>query len=224
MLEWLKEKPANHFDAPANVKKFEIDTLTGMKPYEDFDKRSEWFILGTEPTSVSDWYKRLEVCNVDGRIANDGCKDADETDTKVFIDIQDLKPEWQMYADAWIGEEYSDKDEYFPPRMTSALEFDGDDVDEDADPKVEIVNFRDGDTAPLNFRLKVEVSSANDVKRVEIFLDGNKVSDDESDPYGYNFVFTASQSGESHKFRAKVYDDNGGEDDTEITLKINSGS
>ena len=224
MLEFLKDKKANHFDPPANVKKFEVDQLTGMQPYEDFDKRSEWFILGTEPTSVSDWYKRLEICEIDGRLANDGCKDADKTKTETYIDIQELKPEWQMYGDAWISENYSGKSEYFPPRMTSALEFDDGDVDEGTDPKVAIVNFSDGDVTPFNFRLKVEVSSANDVDVVEIFLDGNKVSDDKSEPYGYNFEFKPEQAGETHKFRVKVQDEKGHEDDTEVTLKIGSES
>jgi membrane carboxypeptidase/penicillin-binding protein PbpC len=221
MLEFIKTTPAVHFDAPSNVKKMEVDKLTGMKPYEDFEKKSEWFIDGTEPTSVSDWYKRLEICKIDGRIANDSCKDADETETETYIDIQDIKPEWQMYADAWIGEEYSGKSEYFPPHMTSALEFDGDDVDEDADPKIEIINFEDGDSAPLTFRLKVEVSSPADVEKIEFFMDGEKVSEDESEPYGRNFTLTSGQAGE-HKFRAKVTNDKGNTDDTEITLRIGS--
>ena len=220
MLDFIKDKEPNRFDPPEGLKKVTIDELTGMLPYEDFKTRAEWFVLGTEPTSVSDWYKRLEICEIDGRLANDECKDADETDTEVYIDIQALKPDWQMDADAWISENYSGESQYFPPRMTSDLEFDGDDVEKDRDPKVAIVNFRDGDRAPLGFRLKVEVSSANDIDRVEIFLDGNKVTDDESDPYGYNFEFTPAQSGETHVFRAKAVDEDNRDDDTEVTLRV----
>ena len=106
--------------------------------------------------------------------------------------------------------------------MTSALEFDDDgDVREDSNPKVQIVSFNDGDKAPLAFRLEVEVSSPTEVRHVNIYLDGNKITEDESEPYGYNFDFKSDQRG-SHEFEAVVENDKGNKDSTKIRLDVTS--
>jgi len=222
MLEFLKtqeDKEPNKFEATENVSKHEIDELTGMKPYKDYKKRQEWFLLGTEPNSVSDWYKELEICDEDGKIANNACKDADDTDKEVFIDIQAQKPAWQIDVDAWVSENYSGEDKYFPPQMRSALVYDGDDVKKSRDPKVEITNFKNNDDAPLRFRLKVEVSSANDIDEVRIYKNGERVSEDKSYPYGYNFDFTEEEAG-WYEFEVVAEDEKGRDDSTTIKLNV----
>lgn len=218
MIHALQDKEPDKFVAPDTVKKFEVDKLTGGLPYQDFETRNEWLIVGTEPTSVSNWYQRLEICTEDGKLANDECKDADETKVKTFIGIQAERADWQMDVDAWISENYSGEDEYFPPMMVSQLEFDGDDVEKE-DPVVEIVDVSDGDEVPRHFRLKVEVSTARDVKKVRIYLDGDQVASDESFPYGYNFAFEESQVGE-HTFKAVAEDKKGNKGDHKIKLTV----
>lgn len=218
MLDAIKDKKPNDFVAPEDVKKFGVDSLTGMLPYEDFDKKNEWFIVGTEPTSVSDWYQTLEVCKADGKIANKACKDAEDTEENNYIGIQAEMLEWQTDVDAWVSENFSGKDEYFPPMMESGLEYDGDDPEE-GDPTVRIVGVKDGQTVPRNFRLKVEVSTVRDIENVRVFLDGNEVTKDKSYPYGYNFTFDGSQTG-SHEFRAEAEDDEGGKGDHSIRLTV----
>jgi len=208
------------FEAPENVEKHTIDEFTGMLPYGDRETRSEWFIKGTEPSSVSDWYKRIEVCEVDGRIANDECKDADRTDRETFIDIQAELPEWQMYVDKWISENYSGQDEYFPPKIRTCLEFDDDgDVEDSDDICASIVNHSDGDTVPLDFRLSVEVSSGRDVEEVRVYKDGEKITSDKSEPYGYNFELKASDIGE-HTFKIVAKDEKGNKDEDDIKLNV----
>lgn len=221
MLKFLENEDLepNDFEAPDKVQKYEIDELTGGKPFKEFKTRYEWFIDGTEPITVSEWYKILEICKPDGKLANKECKDADDTEVKTYIDIQASKPEWQMDVDAWLSENYSGRDEYFPPRMTSKLSYDGDDVDKDKSPAVQIVNFKDGDTTPLRFRLKVEVSSARDISEVRIYMDGNRVAEDKSYPYGYNFELNASQSGE-HEFKVVAEDEKGREGEHSIRIRV----
>lgn len=218
MLEFIKDKEPNFFDPPDTVKKFEVDKLTGGLPYQDFDTRTEWLILGTEPTSVSNWYQRLKICKEDGKLVNDDCDDAGDTKTRTFIGILAAFSGWQMDVDAWISENFSDKSEYFPPLMKSRLEYDGDDVKK-RDPEVEIVGMSNNQEVPKNFRLKVEVSSARDIDRVKIYLDGEKVSEDKSFPYGYNFEFNDGQLG-SHEFKAVVKDEKGNEGEDRITLRV----
>jgi hypothetical protein len=123
-----------------------------------------------------------------------------------------------MDVDAWIAENFDGDDKYFPPLMKSQLEYDGDDVKKD-DPAIEIVALDDGQDVPRHFRLKAEVSTARDIDRVKIYLDGEKVSEDKSHPYGYNFELSGSQVGE-HEFKVVVEDEKGNEDDDKIKLNV----
>lgn len=219
-LEYKFKDNPEKFSPPDNVVKITVDDLTGMQPYGDRSTRSEWFIKGTEPPSVSDWYKRLQICKIDGKLANDSCKDADEEEEKTFIDIQAEKEEWQPYVNKWISENYSDNEEYFPPQTHTCLSFEEDgDIKDDDKVCVEILYYEDGDTVPLDFRLSVETSSANDIDSVKVYLDGNEVTTDKSAPYGYNFELDASSIGK-HSFRVKAEDDDGNEAEKEITLNV----
>ena len=217
--EYLKDKTDEKFKAPSNVEKFEVDKLTGGLPFEGFDTRNEWFIKGTEPTAKSDWFQRLEVCKIDGRIANEGCKDAGETDEISFVRVTAPYSEWQPAVDAWVKEKYKEDDRFFPPLMQSKLEFDGDEVSNKDDVNVEIVGVKEGQNVPLNFRLNVEVSAYNDIKIVRIYMDGDKVAEDDASPYGYNFELDASKIG-SHEFEATVTDDDDNKGSAKIRLNV----
>ncbi len=220
MVDFLSGKDPENFVAPSTVEKMTIDTLTGMQPYEDFPSRQEWLVKGTEPTAPSEWYQRLEICKEDGLLASDACRKANKTDEKSFVDIRAELPEWQVYVDKWIGENFSGDSAYFPPKMISGLEFDEDgDLNEDTSPVVGITSFKDGDTAPLEFRLKVEVSSPNEIDYVKIYMDGDEVTEDGSEPFGYNFTLNSAQAGK-HTFRAKARDEKGNEGETSIEVTV----
>ncbi len=220
--EYLSKKEgaaADKFVAPQTVTKHEVDSLTGSLPYEDNSRRSEWFVKGTEPTSVSEWYQRIEVCDEDGKIANDSCKENGDTDTKTFIGMQAELPEWQPYVDKWISENYNDKEDYFPPKSKTCLQFDDDGDVEGNDVCVTILNYEDGDAVPLDFRLSVEVSSSNDIGEVRIYMDGNLITEDSSSPWGYNFELQPSSLG-THEFSAVAEDDDGNEGKADVKLEI----
>lgn len=219
----LKDKPTTgdnveKFVAPESVKKVEIDERTGMLPFKDQPKRFEWFVKGTEPLSISDWYQTIEICEVDGRIANDDCKKADETDTKTFIGIKDYYPDWQIYTDAWLQENFSKDDTYFPPTITSRLKYDGDDL-EDIDPYIKIVAPVANTNVPLKFRISVEISASEKIRNVKFYFDDNQVGEDSSYPYGFTFNLNSSNLG-NRKFRAKVTDRDGKESSDEIILNV----
>lgn len=219
MAEYLKDKPAEKFEPPANVKKVRIDKLTGMLPYKDYETREEWLVEGTEPTGTSDWYQRLEICEIDGRIANQGCKDADETDVEEFIRIQAELPEWQTYVYDFIKSKYSGEKKYFPPQMVSQLEFDGDEVSNKDEVNVAITDQKDGDEVPLTFRMNVEVSAGNDVEQVRVYMDGKKMNDDNNEPFGYTFELSPSQVGR-HEFEATATDEDGNKGSKKIFLEV----
>lgn len=217
--DYLKDTP-EEFDPPSNVEKFTVDNLTGMKIFDGDKVRTEWFVKGTEPTSISDWYQTVVVCKEDGKIANDACRDADREEERTYIGIKAELPEWQMYVDKWVSEQYSDDSTYFPPKMKTCLDFD-DDGDVKSSNKIctEIVDFKDGDKVPLDFRLSVEVSSSKDVERVNIYMDDAKVTEDASEPFGYNFELTAKDIG-SHRFTVSAKDEKGNKAEDEITLEV----
>lgn len=220
MKEFLKDKPEQKFSRLDSLQKVTVDELTGMLPFEDSSSRQEWFIKGTEPTTASDWYMKLEICKPDGKLASEACKKADRTTIKEFIKIKAELPEWQDDVDKWVQENYLDESKYFPPTTTSKLYFDDDgDPREDGDPVVEIVDIKDGDIVPLEFRLKVEVSSPHTVTKVKIYLDGKHVTVDTSIPYGYNFKFSPEDAGE-HEFKVTAEDSNGKEGETKIKVRV----
>lgn len=217
---YLKDKKNEPFPVPKKVKKIEVDSLTGMLPYKDSDKRFEWFTEGTEPTAVSNWYQRLEVCEEDGRIANDACKKADKTEEKTFIKITAELPEWQSFVDAWIEKNYKDDEKYFPPTTVSGLSFDDDGkVNKKVDPVISFPLLKDGDSVPRNFRLSVEVSSPNDIENVTFRVDGDEKGEDQSKPYGYTFDFSVDEIGE-HEFSVEAKDDDDRKGKSSIRLKV----
>jgi len=216
------KKPLETFEAPKTVKKMEIDRLTGMLPYGDNEKRQEWFVNGTEPTAVSDWYQKLEVCKVDGKIANQSCKDAEKTRVKNYIKIKAELPEWQDEVDKWVSEKYGGNDTYFPPTTTSKLAFDADGNSSGDKISADIMGFTDGQVVPLEFRLKVDAWSEDEITQVDIYMDGDRVTTDKSFPYGYNFVFKPEDAGEK-EFKIKAWDSSGRIAEDSIKLVIYGG-
>ena len=220
MTAYLKDKTDDKFSPPKNVQKWEVDSLTGMQPFGDSSKRAEWFVKGTEPTARSTWYEEIEICKVDGKIANDECKDAGETEVKTFVRIQAELPEWQSEVDKWVYENFREDDKYFPPTTTSHLKFDEDgDIENENDVFVDVVSLSNGDKVGFSFRLSVEVSAANDISEVRIYDGDNQVTADESYPYGYNFSYKSEDAGE-HEFSIVAEDEKGNEGKTKIKLIV----
>jgi len=219
MKEYLKDKTPEKFEPTKNLKKIEIDKLTGMLPVEENDKRWEWFITGTEPTAKSDWYLKTEICKIDGRIANEGCKDADETEVNTYIKIKAELPEWQYAVDSWVKESYNKDEKYFPPQMVSRLEFDGGEVANKDDVNVDVLDLDEGSKVYLDFRLNAEVSSYHDVEVVRFYMDGEKVAEDKSVPYGYNFALSAGNIGR-HEFEVTATDEKGNKGSKKIELEV----
>jgi penicillin-binding protein 1C len=214
-----QEEPAK-FEVPEGVTKMEVDELTGMLPTDGFSKRSEWFIDDSKPTAVSDWFSVLEICKKDGNIANDSCHDNGDTKKKTFVKISSAIPEWQYAVDAWVNEKFSGEDKYFPPSIVTRLEFNDDgDATNSSDIFVSIVGFDDGDTVPLDFRLRAEISTGKDIEKIRIYMDGEKVAEDGSKPFGYNFSLSPEQIGK-HTFKVVAENEKGNKDDDEVELNV----
>ncbi len=219
MAALLAKKPDEKLEVPTNVKKVTVDTLTGMLPYKDNPTRPEWFVSGTEPTAKSPWYEELEICKPDHRLADDACRQADQTKIVNYTKIIAELPEWQNDVDKWVQENYKDS-KYFPPLTTSHLQFDDNgDVKDSNNVYVDITTQKDGDTVGYQFRLNAEVSAGHEIDKVRIYMDDNQVTSDSSEPYGYNFNLTPDQKGK-HTFKVVAQDTDGNKGETSITLNV----
>jgi membrane peptidoglycan carboxypeptidase len=217
--EFLQDKPNERFESTRNMKRAEVDVLTGMRSYDDFPVMSEWFIGGTEPTTRSAWYQRIEICRIDGLLANNDCIKAGESRAITFIKIMAEFPEWQPYVDRWVRENYDD-DRYFPPTTVTKMEFDEDgDVINFNDVYVHIVGFKDGDRVPLEFRLEAEISVYRSVREVRFYQGDERVGSDSSAPYGHDFKFSRDEAGE-YEFTVVAEDTRGNKGETTIKLQV----
>lgn len=121
IVEFLKGKKDEPFKRSENIVEVPVDVLTGFLPAEGFPARIETFVKGTEPKTVSDMYLTLKVCNIDGKIASQGCIDQGQSEEKKFIKPHDPNYQWQDFNDKWIEENYKDKPEFNPPKETSGI-------------------------------------------------------------------------------------------------------
>lgn len=102
MVMALKGKPDQEFTKPDEIVALQIDPLAGMLPRAGQPTRSEYFIKGTEPTTISPIYQ-----SKDGK------------DYWVFTEKDpisaDGKNRWQEGIDAWIQKNHKDEEIYNPP-------------------------------------------------------------------------------------------------------------
>lgn len=132
ILEALKGKSNEDFAKPDNVTGVTIDSFASGLPVDGKPTRSEYFIKGTEPTTVSAVYKKLKISkHQSDKIANQDEIDHGDYDNKDFIVLHeddpvssDGKNRWQEGIDSWIKQTYAaDHPEYYPPIAVSDYKY-----------------------------------------------------------------------------------------------------
>jgi 1A family penicillin-binding protein len=94
----LKGKPDEQFDIPANIVSLQIDSLFGGLPKDNQATRSEYFIRGTEPTTISPVYQKdYYVIKEEDPVSKDG------------------RNRWQEGIQAWIDTVHKDDPKWHPP-------------------------------------------------------------------------------------------------------------
>lgn len=128
----LKGKPDEQPQKPDNVTAITIDAFTGGLPIDGKPTRSEYFIKGTEPTTISPIYKKIKTSkHQNDRLVNQDEISHGDYDTRDFIVFQETDPvsvdgknRWQEGIDAWFKETYSAaSSEYYPPKDTSDYKY-----------------------------------------------------------------------------------------------------
>lgn len=71
MMVAERGQPAKSFVQPPGLKEVTVCALSGMLPSPDCSHtRSEWFLAGTEPTQVDNWYQRVNIDVATGDLAD----------------------------------------------------------------------------------------------------------------------------------------------------------
>lgn len=173
MIALLKKYKDGIMDKPANVEAVEIDSYLGGLPRDGQPKRTEYFIKGTEPKDISPAYKRLRISKNNGKLANDLEIRLGEYDFKEYVVFEEKDPistdgknRWQEAIDAWRNGQSDDKFKYPTETSTTKIE----------DVVVQIKSPEDKkqyDNTDIN--LNVKITSMEDLKKIEIFLNGNSI-------------------------------------------------
>jgi penicillin-binding protein 1C len=161
-------------DKPDNVNAYEIDAYLGGLPKEGYPKRSEYFISGTEPKDISLFYKKLKISKNNDKLANDLEIKAGEYDEKEYIVISEKDPvstdginRWQQAVDEWQRSQPDDKFK-FPTEVS------------DSKKEEVIVQVKEPSNKSRidsnTISLKAKIVSLDDIKKVEIYVNGNIIT------------------------------------------------
>ncbi len=175
--EVLQDATDEPFEKPTTVEEIEIDSLTGGLPIEGQPTRKEFFIKGTEPKTVSPIIKKVKLSKKDeNKLAHENDIARGEYNEKTFYVWAEQDPistdgknRWQEGINAWIA---SQSDERFKV-PTETAEPSNDFTITITEPKERTRQ----DTN--NVRVSAEGSSPKEVKKIEIYVDGNLLRDKE---------------------------------------------
>lgn len=214
----LKDKPVEDFSkVPDGVVAMQVDALTGGLPKDGESVKSEYFIKGTEPKSVSSAYQRFNVCkDKNTNYGEDSDVDQGKTEPKDLIAFQEQDPvskdgknRWQDGINAWVFGQSNDRWKASYIKGCSA-----------SSPKsltVQITNVPNNANVTKSFDIQIGANSQSfTVLKITVLVDGKIVKEITSQPYAAKINLPDSSD---HKVRVEAVDSGGNTDSQEITVK-----
>lgn len=213
----LKDQKDEPFLKPDNIVEVDIDGYAGGTPVESQPVRKEIFIKGTEPTTPAAIYQSVKLSKRDNnKLANSVEVAKGEYDTKKFVILVEQDPvstdgknRWQEGIDAWLATQSDSK--FRPPKDT----YQGDD-------KIAVViKVPGGDQVQIddnNVRVEAEATSTNEVIRLEIYVDGNKIK--ETGSKSISEIISIPDGSHILKVRAQDNQGNSSERSVKIGIKV----
>lgn len=213
----LKEKGDEKINQPGNVSYTEVDGLMGGKPKDGSPTRKEYFIKGTEPSSVSSSYQRQKVCKSNlHRLANDG----EDNEEKDVIVLQENDPtganKWQKGIDDWV---LTAPDPRFVGATRGCSGIPGFTDAGNQGGVISIVNVGNGSNVPRVFDVLAKTNSSFGVKKVTWAVDGAQKNIQSSEPFAQHVEFPVGDKG-SHTISVTLEDNNGGSFTTSIGVTV----
>ena len=214
LLNYLKNKPVDDFEIPANIVTQEVDLVSGYKAHDGFPSRMEYFIKGTEPQEEDPAHLKLKVCKSSGKLATPVDIARNEYEEKEFLVFKEEDPtaaeggvnKWQEAINGWIASQSDSK--YHPPTEMCETE---DQIE------VRINNPQDHSQVETNFKIKIEPILTNEVVKIEIYIDGNLKETLTSTPYERDLNLSEG----THTLKVRVQDNKGNIGEREIKIGVN---
>lgn len=204
--EALAGKQVAAINKPDNVTALEIDAFGGGLPCRDFQKRSEYFIKGTEPT---------RDCLVQ--------KILDGKEYFVFGEFDpvstDGKNRWQEGIDAWAASQ-PDSRYLAPKELLTRPTQNPDEIRVSIDKPADHEEIKQTDGA-YKMQVEASVSTGRKVTKMEFYVD-EVVRDsktNENPPFKFNFTFAESNKGK-HRVKVKAYNEAGRDAEKEIMVSV----
>ncbi len=215
MREALKNRPNEEFSVPANIVSLTIDAYGGGLPHEGKPTRSEYFIKGTEPTSVSPIYQKIKLSKNDkNKLANAVEIATGNYDEKEFIKFiendptsRDGKNLWQEGIDAWVAKQGDSI--YHSPSDTSNTN--------ENEVVVRIKKPSDKTQIDSNdFEILADAKATRDIKKMELYVDDALKTTTFANILDENVHLDTG----IHKIKVKAYDSENHTGESEITIGV----
>jgi len=213
-LDRQQIKPAA-WAVPPDVEQIEVDVISGYPAHDEFPKRSEYVIRGTQPSLPDPIHAKLKLCRGENKLANDARIAAGDFDEKEFIVLKENDPVnqmgknlWQVGIDNWISSQTDEK--YKVP-----TEMCGDQQE------VFVRLKRPENEKSYNeedIEVEIEADSGKEIDRIELWVDGGLRETIRSYRYSGKIRLDKGQ----HELYAKAFTKEGKEANSG-TAKIGTG-
>lgn len=222
ILDYLKNKQVENFLLPEEVVSVDVDAVSGFRAHDNFPSRSEFFILGTEPSDNDPVHKKIRLCKGQGKLASPVDIARGDFEEKEFLIFKESDPSvkskdtsassgqtdrWQKGIDSWLAKQSDSR--YRPPPT--------DYCDSINQVNVSIVSPSNQSQTGSSFKIKIEPVSFNDIVKVEIFINGESKKQITSPPYEIEVTLPDGK----YTIKAVVKDTKGNQGDGEIKIGVN---
>ncbi|MCL5783840.1 MAG: PBP1A family penicillin-binding protein [Patescibacteria group bacterium] len=206
------EKPAQ----PDDVVYTDVDGLMGGKPKDGSPTRKEYFLKGSEPSSVSSAYQNQKVCrNNPHRLANDN-EDGDNKDVVVLSENDPTGAnKWQTGIDQWVLTAADPRFVGVTKGCNGIPGFAGGGTGG----VISIVNVGNGANVPPVFDVLAKANSPTGVKKVTWTIDGAQKNVQTAEPFAQHVEFSSGDKG-SHTITVTLEDNNGQQFSTSIGVTV----
>ena len=213
MLTALSGKTNQPWTPTKDVVELEVDSVSGYPAHDGYPSRREYFINGTQPNTADPIHTKLKVCKGQDKLASDTMVATGDYEEKEYFVLEETDPaggtrnRWQEAIDAWIASQ-SDSRYHFPKEY----------CDSTTSVVVQIDSPSDHQQVNGNeVEIKVKVTANQDIKVVEVFVDGSLKKSFTTKPY----EVTVNLSDGTHTIKVRAEDKSGNVGEREIKIGVN---
>jgi penicillin-binding protein 1C len=192
----LQGRPEHPFERPDGLTQVEVCDLSGLLPASACPHtRTEWFILGTEPTQTDNFHRQVWIDLLTNSLADD----ATPVERRKSITVLDLPVE----AQSWAREQGL-------PLLTDFSQAENN-VSQQPDQLILLspppnTTYRiDPNFDPASQQLEIEVAAGAGISQITVWVDGNLLTTFSSPPYQAWWTLSAGK----HQFWAQGVNSNG---------------